>query len=120
VTSRTVIAVGAVALFLIGISGLVTQTVAGERVDICAQYTATGKSYHVSAISTTGSELNQATRSFDYNSLARFIVIFWAPDQATVIEMQGIFLGPSFFASAGIDQEGRSWQISSAIINRHG
>jgi hypothetical protein len=98
---------------LIGISGLVTQTVAGERVDICAQYTATGKSYHVSAISTTGHELNQATHSYNYNSLAHFIVIFWAPDQASVIEIDGIFSGPSPYGSAGIDQEGRSWEISS-------
>ena len=109
-TNRTIIAVGAIA-FLIGVSGLVTQTVAGERVDICAQYTATGKSYHVSAISTTGSELNEATRSDNYNSLAHFIVIFWAPDQASVIEIDGS--GPSPYGSAGIDQEGRSWQISS-------
>jgi hypothetical protein len=92
---------------------LVTQTVAGERVDICAQYTATGKSYHVSAISTTGSELNQATRSLNYNALAHFIVIFWAPEQASVIEMDDIFFGPSPYGSAGTDQEGRSWQISS-------
>jgi hypothetical protein len=101
------------AFFFLFLPILVTQTVAGERVDICAQYTATGKSYHVSGISTTGSELNQATHSNDYNSLAHFIVIFWAPDQASVIEMGGIFYGPSPYGSTGTDQEGRSWQISS-------
>jgi hypothetical protein len=113
VRARTIIAVGVIAILLTSISGLVKQTVAGERVDICAQYTATGKSYHVFGISMTGSELNQATRSLDYNALAHFIVIFWAPDQASVIEIDGIFSGPSPFGSAGIDQEGRSWKISS-------
>jgi hypothetical protein len=85
---------------------------ASERVDICAEYTDTGQSYHVMAISTTGSELNQATRSFNYNSLGRYIVIFWAPNQASVIEMGGVFVGPTHFQSYGTDQEGRSWAIS--------
>ena len=92
---------------------LVTQTIASEQVEICAQYTNTGSSYHVTAISTTGSKLNLATRSFNYNSLSSYIVIFWAPGQATVIEMTPPFFGPTFVSSFGIDQEGRSWTVSS-------
>jgi hypothetical protein len=41
--------------------------VASERVDICAQYSATGDSYHVAAISTNGSELNEATNTPNYD-----------------------------------------------------
>ena len=87
--------------------------VASERVDICAQYSNTGKSYHVQAISLSGSQLNQATHTFDYNSLSHYIVIFWDQRQASIIEMQGIFVGPTPFPSGGIDQLGRTWEISS-------
>ncbi len=59
---------------------------AEERVDICAEYSATGKTYHVTANSVAGSELNQAAHSFDYNSLSQYIVIFWAQNQASVID----------------------------------
>lgn len=87
--------------------------VATERVDICAQYSGTGRSYHVNAISETGSELNQATHTFNYDVLSRYIVIFWAQNQASVIEMSGIFGGPTYIPSTGTDQEGRSWEISA-------
>ena len=86
---------------------------ASEPVDICAEYSATGKSYHVQATSASGADLNQATHTFNYNALGHYIVIFWDQNQATVIEMQGIFVGPTPFASSGIDQEGRAWEISS-------
>jgi YD repeat-containing protein len=89
------------------------RTIAEERVDICAQYSATGASYHVNAVSTTGSELNQATHTFNYNGLSRYIVIFWAQNQATVIEMSTPFFGPSYIQSIGTDQEGRSWGITA-------
>ena len=96
---------------LLAISPAVAR--ANERVDICAEYSNTGKSYHVNAISTTGSELNQATNSFNYNMLSHYIVIFWGPGQASVIEMAGVFYGPMYIASEGTDQEGRSWEISA-------
>jgi hypothetical protein len=63
---------------------LVTPTVASEQAEICAEYTDTGRSYHVTAISTTGLELNQATHSRNYSSIGRYIVIFWPQDQASV------------------------------------
>lgn len=89
------------------------RAIAEERVDICAQYSATGASYHVNAILTTGFELNQATHAFNYNGLSHYIVIFWAQNQATVIEMGGIFSGPTYLQSSGTDQEGRSWGITA-------
>ncbi len=89
-----------------------TVVVASERVDVCAQYTNSGQNYHVTAISTYGSELNGATHSFNYNSLSRYIVIFWAQNQASVIDMGPIF-SPSYIGSPGTDQEGRPWSISA-------
>jgi hypothetical protein len=86
--------------------------IASDQVDICAQYVDTGKAYHVTAISTYGTELNGATHSFNYNSLSRYIVIFWAQNQASVIDMGPIF-SPSYIGSTGTDQEGRSWDISA-------
>jgi uncharacterized protein YigE (DUF2233 family) len=82
-----------------------------EQIDICAEYTATGKTFHVTAISTNGSELNEETDTLNYNSLSHYIVIFWAQDQASVIEMNGPYFGPAYAPSGGTDQEGRSWEI---------
>jgi hypothetical protein len=50
----------------------------------------TRKTHHVTAITTTGSELNQATHSHNYNSLSRYVVIFWAQDKASVIDCREI------------------------------
>jgi hypothetical protein len=49
-----------------------------------------GKTHHVTAITTTGSELNQATHSHNYNFLSRYVVIFWAQDRASVIDCRKI------------------------------
>jgi hypothetical protein len=84
-----------------------------ERVDVCAVYSDTGRTYHVNAIFATGSDLNQTTHTFNYNVLGRYIVIFWAQNQASVIQMNALFGGPSYISSIGFDQEGRSWQISA-------
>jgi hypothetical protein len=65
---------------------------ANEQVDICAQYNATQRSYHVTANWVRGDELNAATHSLDYNPLSQYIVIFWAQNQASVIEMDPLFL----------------------------
>jgi hypothetical protein len=102
-------ALTATSLFLIFIA---TVARANERVEICAEYTDTGRRYHVTAIATSGIELDLATQSHDYNVRARYIVIFWAQDQASVIEMGTGFIAPSHFAHSGTDQEGRSWEIS--------
>jgi hypothetical protein len=94
---------------------------AGERIDVCAEYVNSGKSYHVHAISTNGNELNRATRTFDYNGFSKYVVIFWAENQATVIEMGCCFFGtPSAFGTDGRDQEDREWRISSYSAIRCG
>jgi hypothetical protein len=66
----------------IGCWFLSTAAVATEKVDICAQYTDTGRSDHVSAIGMTGYDLTVATHSMNYSTLRGYIVIFWAQDQA--------------------------------------
>jgi hypothetical protein len=86
---------------------------ASERVDICAQYSATGDSYHVAAISTNGSELNETTDSLKYNLLSSYIVISWGEDHTTVIEMDSPFSGPTYAQTRGTDQEGHLWEISA-------
>jgi YD repeat-containing protein len=85
---------------------------ASEQVDICAIYSNSGSSYHVTATAISGSELNAATHSFDYNSFGHYIVIFWAQGQATVIEMNSITGMPGPIQESSTDQEGRSWEIS--------
>jgi hypothetical protein len=59
----------------------------------------TGKTYHVTATTTTGSELNQATHSHNYNSLSRYVVIFWAQDRASVIDCGKINLKQNLIRS---------------------
>src|SRR6266513_2403340 len=80
---------------------------ANEKVEICARYSATQNPYHVSATLITGSELNAATHSLDYTSLSQYIVIFWAQNQVSIIEMDSPFFGPSPYGGLGKDQEGR-------------
>src|SRR6516164_1559992 len=55
-----------------------------------APVAAIGKTHHVTAVTTSGSKLNQATHSHNYNSLSRYVVIFWAQDQASVIDCRKI------------------------------
>jgi hypothetical protein len=59
-------------------------------VPVAAIASDTGKTHHVTAITTTGSKLNQATRSLNYNSSSRYVVIFWAQDHASVIDCRKI------------------------------
>jgi hypothetical protein len=87
--------------------------VASDRINICAQFSATGQTYHVIAVSTNGSELNETTDSLKYNLLSSYIVISWAEDHTTVIEMDGPFSGPTYVQSHGTDQEGHLWEISA-------
>ena len=87
--------------------------VASERVVICAQYSATGDLYHVAAISTNGSELNEATNTLNYDFLSSYIVISWPDDETTVIEMDAPFSGPTYVQTGGTDQEGHLWEISA-------
>ena len=89
------------------------NALAAEEIKVCAKYkTSSGwsKGYSVQARKLTGSELNQATSSFNYEAWATYVVIFWDDDQASIIKMEMPFL--SAVGLQGVDQEGRKWEIA--------
>lgn len=109
---RTLLALAAATL-----SAFAVATAAAERLQVCAKYrTSHGWSdgYRVQATKLGGSELNRATGSWEYNSLATYVVIFWDRDQASVIELSWPFLGP--MGTDGQDQRGTRWEISTSSL----
>ncbi|MCL5776450.1 hypothetical protein M1105_05545 [Limibaculum sp. FT325] len=106
---RTALSSGLIFLF----ATLVTPfAVAAERVEVCAEYESTGKKYRVMATIAKGSELNRATKSYSYTGFSTYVVIFWSQENASIIKMP--FGPPSAFGSAGEDQEGRKWRVSTS------
>ncbi|WP_156812294.1 hypothetical protein [Legionella tunisiensis] len=90
---------------------------AAERIEICAKYrTSSGWSdvYKVEATITKGSELNQATSSFNYQSFDTYVVIFWDRDEASVIQMDSPFV--TYTEQTGYDQQGREWRIGKGSV----
>ena len=81
-----------------------------EVLDVCATYDNTNKSYKVTGNVYKGSELNDRTNSYNYDSFSKYVVIFWSNDQASVIEMDSS-LGDLTFEQSGKDQDGRPWTI---------
>jgi len=81
--------------------------------------------YQVQCNYTTGSELNMATTSFNYQPLSVYAVVFWQQHEASVIQMQGVFLCgfeatsgcvSSFMAIRGTDQQGRIWKVCAPSL----
>ncbi|BBN59329.1 hypothetical protein HVMH_0923 [Hydrogenovibrio marinus] len=105
-------------LILLGFSiSYSSNLFASENVHICAKYhTQDGWShgYSVNATFIDGSELNLKTSSFKYNSLYKYIVIFWKPNEASVIKMDFPFLTP--VGVNGYDQNGRQWEVSNSNL----
>ena len=101
-------------LFLVLLLVIGSAAVAEERMEVCAEYTASGKKYKVDAVEMTGSELNSATNRLSYDYTSTYIVIFWSEHEASVINV-----GPYpayMFGATGTDQEGRKWRISSSTM----
>jgi hypothetical protein len=77
--------------------------------------------YRVECVYAAGEELNAAVGAFSYRPLATYAVIFWAPGEATIIEIDGLAtcapkatrgcLSWSLGGIEGTDQSGRSWRI---------
>jgi len=86
---------------------------ASETVNVCATYLGTVKKYKVQAQQYSGSELNTATRSFDYSSLSKYVVIFWGSNQASIIELDSFGVG--IYAKQGKDQNGYLWEVSTSV-----
>jgi len=85
---------------------------AAERVDVCARESG-GRPYKVSASKVTGSELNTATKTYDYDALSTYVVIFWQQNQASVIKLDFPMLNP--IGVEGVDQQGRHWNVSTNL-----
>lgn len=90
---------------------------ASEHAIVCAKYESqSGWSdvHKVEAIITKGSELNQVTNSFNYQSFSTYVVIFWHHGGASVIEMDS----PDLTANGqeGKDQQGLKWEITKTSL----
>ncbi|GGR67712.1 hypothetical protein GCM10008959_32310 [Deinococcus seoulensis] len=100
----------AIAAFL-----MLGNAIAAERVSVCAKYrTNSGwsKGYKVDAVLYKGTELNQATKSFDYSAFSSYVVIFWSKTNASIIEMDFPWL--SVIGSSGKERDGTKWEISKS------
>ncbi len=76
--------------------------------------------YTVDVTFLTGTELNRATRTFDYDGFGKYAVVFWGEGQAAVIKVENFLVcGTTFSQSClpslgnlrGEDQDGRRWEV---------
>lgn len=86
---------------------------AAEKQQVCAKQ-GSGRSYKVGATVLKGQELNTATRTFNYTPYSTYVVIFWAENQASVIELD--FPNLNAIGTSGKDQDGRKWDVSTSSI----
>ncbi len=94
---------------------LATSASAKESITVCAkEQTSSGswsQSYKVSATYLSGSELNTATKSFNYSPISKYVVIFWDAGQASVIELDMPWLNTFSVGKSGKDQNKRPWDV---------
>lgn len=114
----------ALALWLATAPAATAEYVQTSKVRYSANY---GQSqwYDVEVTFVTGTELNRATRSFDYEGFSKYAVVFWGQGGASVIKISSpMFCSgdfsrscmPSFGNLEGEDQEGRAWEICTQRI----
>ena len=102
-----------VIIFLIFLS---FKAFAYEVLDVCATYSNSGKNYKVEGNIYKGSELNQKTNSFNYTSYSTYVVIFWANDKATIIELDYYYGSLGSYGLDGKDRDGRTWKIKEGHL----
>jgi hypothetical protein len=102
-------------VIVLGAAVCATSARSYEVREVCAKYLGTGKAYHVEANILDGSELNDRVGGYRFSSFSKYVVIFWADDQASVIELDYSF-GPSPVGTEGTDQEGYRWSVSDSSI----
>src|SRR3972149_7314860 len=78
------------------------------------------KKYTVDVIFISGSELNEATKSFKYSSFSVYVVIFWSKEQVSVIKLSTFLscgatvdkdcITNTFGDLKGKDQDGDEWK----------
>jgi hypothetical protein len=113
-----------VVIFLLGSVAFGSKTQAAYREPCKAKYeSSVGWSpyYDVQCIYVTGGELAVSTGSLRFDILKTYVVIFWAQDQASVIEIKDFVICGSeakdrcadaiFGKVHGPDQEGRHWEV---------
>jgi hypothetical protein len=97
---------------------LTATAVAAEKRTVCAKYMTDhgwSNGYKVQATLITGSELNSATRSFNYNVLSSYVVIFWDVGEASILELDFPYL--SAMGQSAKDQQvgnGKFQRLASA------
>ena len=79
--------------------------------------------YTVEVTFMSGTELNRATKSFDYDGFSTYAIIFWDKDEASVIKISsftgcGTEVTQSCITNKvtnleGEDQQGRGWEVCS-------
>lgn len=77
--------------------------------------------YTVEVTFMSGTELNRATKTFDYDGFSTYAIIFWDKDEASVIKISsftgcGTEVSQSCIANKvtnleGEDQQGRTWEV---------
>lgn len=86
---------------------------AEEQATVCAKYQAGygwSEGYAMEATIMKGTELNIATSSFDYTAYSTYVVLFWGPGQASVIEMDMPYI--TTYGTEGTAQNGQIWRIA--------
>lgn len=104
-------------MVIVAVCFFVSKASASEREVVCAKYeTQLGWShgYKVEATILKGTELNRATKTFDYSAFSTYVVIFWDKDEVSIIELDFPYL--SVIGQHGKDQEGRNWEISKGGV----
>lgn len=86
------------------------------EMEVCATYVNTGKKYSVKANVLMGSELNRITKSIRFSSFDKYVVLFWNPGEATIIELGFSPGGIGIFDTDGKDQRGYPWRVSKGSI----
>lgn len=89
---------------------------AADREDVCVKYQKDygwSKGYAVEGTVISGSDLNAKIGSISrFKAFSTYVVIFWAEDQATILELPPLAMGSvPIFESEVPDQQERRWKI---------
>lgn len=102
-----------VAATAIALSLCAGSALASEREQVCVREDGGFQTYIMQATVLSGSELNAATSSFNYQPFSQYVVVFWAPGQASVLRLSFPIL--TFVAQNAVDQYGRQWMVSAGM-----
>ncbi len=95
--------------------GQVSPAQAYVVLEVCAEYKNTGSKYRMEATVIDGSELNREWNTYDFASFSKYVLLFWADDQMSIIKLDYSF-GIGAFGSDGVDQRGYEWNISTSTM----